>query len=101
MIVGALLLVSARAMRKARTDVARRLPPRQAVNRLVTAKACALGGAALVGAYLGYALAWVGSGSEVAGEEMLLGVLTAVAAAFLGAGGLVLERACRTDPEDS
>jgi high-affinity Fe2+/Pb2+ permease len=100
-IVGALLLVAARAMRKARTDVSRRLPPRQAVNRLVTAKACALGGAALTGAYLGYALAWLGSGSEVAASEMLRGALTALAAAFLCAGGLILERACRTGHEDS
>jgi hypothetical protein len=100
-IVGALLLVAALAMRKGRTDAARRLPPRQAVNRLVTAKACALGGAALVGVYLGYALAWLGSGSEVAGEEMARGGLTALAAAFLGVGGLILERACRTGPEDS
>jgi hypothetical protein len=77
------------------------LPPHQAVNRLVLAKACALAGAFVAGGYLGYALAWVGVRAELGGERILHGALAGLAGGLLAAAGLLLERACRVRPDGS
>ena len=71
------------------------LEPHQAVNRLVLGRAAALVGALVAGGYAGYALSWVGSDAELAGERMLRSALAAVAGGLVVVGGLILERACR------
>ncbi len=75
------------------------LPPHQAVNRLVLAKACALAGAFVTGGYLGYALAWVGVRAELADERILHCAVAGLAGGLLTAAALSLERACRVRGE--
>ena len=55
-----------------------RLEPHQAVNRLVLGRASALVGALVAGGYAGYAVSWVGSEAELAGQRMLRSALAAV-----------------------
>ena len=77
------------------------LEPHHAVNRLVLAKACTLGGALVAGAYAGYAISWVGlTEALLARERMLHAALAALAGAALVVGALLLERACRTRRDD-
>jgi hypothetical protein len=76
------------------------LPPHQAVNRLVLAKACALAGAFVGGGYLGYALSWVGARAELAGERLAHSGLAGAAGLVLMGAGLLLERACKVRPDD-
>lgn len=77
--------------------------PHRAVNRLVLAKACALVGAVLAGAYAGHALSWVGLGAETADTRILRAAVAAVAGAVVVVASLLLERACRvrSDPPDA
>jgi hypothetical protein len=78
-----------------------RLPPHQAVNRLVLAKSCALAGALVAGGYFGYALSWVGvTEGELAGQRLMRSVLAGVAGVLIVAGSLALERACRVSRSD-
>jgi Protein of unknown function (DUF3180) len=90
-----ILLAVARVTYVAVHQRRQRLLPHQAVNRLVLAKACAITGAAVAGGYLGYALAWVGAGAELARERIVLSLVAALGAALTTAGALMLERACR------
>jgi MFS family permease len=77
------------------------LEPHHAVNRLVLAKACTLGGALVAGAYAGYAISWVGlTEAMLARERMLHAALAALAGVALVVGALLLERACRTRRDD-
>lgn len=80
-----------------------RLEPHQAVNRLVLGRAAALVGALVAGGYAGYAVSWLGSEAELAGERLLRSTLAALAGVLVVVGGLVLERACRVrkDPPES
>ena len=79
-----------------------RLPPHQAVNRLVLAKACALAGAVVAGGYLGYALSWLGvSESDLADERIVRSAVAGVAGLLIVAASLALERACRVRDEGS
>ena len=71
------------------------LEPHQAVNRLVLGRASALVGALVAGGYAGYAVSWLGSDAELAGERMLRSALAALASCLVVVGGLFLERACR------
>ena len=73
----------------------RRLLPHQAVNRLVLARACAYVGVLVAGGYLGYALSWLGSGSELADERILRSAVAAVGGLATVVTALLLERACR------
>jgi len=98
--VGALLLLDARSMRRHRDQPNRGLTPSQAVNRLAMAKASAIGGMFLAAAYVGHAVSWVGSGSELTAERIVRALLAALGAAVVVIGGLVLERACRADFDD-
>lgn len=78
-----------------------RLPPHQAVNRLVLAKACALAGALVAGGYFGYALSWVGlTEGALAQQRLTRSVLAGVAGVLIVAGSLALERACRVNRTD-
>ncbi len=77
-----------------------RLEPHRAVNRLVLAKACALAGSLIAGAYLGYALSWVGLTAVLAGQRVVHSLLAGAAAVLLVVGSLLLERACRVGKDD-
>ena len=61
-------------------DRARRLEPHRAVNRLAFGRAAAYVASVLGGAYAGYALSWVDSRAELAGDRVLWSGLAAVAA---------------------
>lgn len=74
-----------------------RLEPQRAVNRLVLARSCALGGALVAAAYVGYAIGWLGDESRYADRFLLRALVAAAAAAGVSVASLVLERACRTD----
>lgn len=76
-----------------------RLEPHQAVNRFVLARACALVGAAVAGGYAGYAVSWLGDGSEMAGQRLATSVLAAVGGVAVVISALLLERACRVPPD--
>jgi len=78
-----------------------RLEPHHAVNRLVLAKACALAGAMVAGAYFGYALSWLGNtDSDLAKLRLTQSVLAGLAGVVVVAGALLLERACRVSRRD-
>ena len=55
-----------------------RLEPQRAVNRLVLARASALVGALVAGAYLGYAISWIGADADLAGQRAWRSVAAAV-----------------------
>ena len=80
-----------------------RLEPHQAVNRLVLARACALVGALVAGGYVGYALSWVGIGTELADQRLWRSLIAGAAGVAIVVTALLLERACRvrSDPEDA
>lgn len=78
-----------------------RLQVHQAVNRLVLARACALGGALIGAGYVGYAVSWLGDQSQYADRWILRSVVAAGGAACVTLASLVLERACRTDAGQS
>ena len=71
------------------------LEPHRAVNRLVLGRASALVGALVAGGYAGYALSWIGSEAELAGQRMIRSALAAACGVLIVVGGLLLERACR------
>lgn len=74
-----------------------RLELHQAMNRLVLARACALGGTLIAAGYVGYAVSWLGDGSQYADRWMLRAAVAALGGAGVALASLVLERACRTD----
>ena len=76
------------------------LEPQRAVNRLVLARACALGGALVAGGYVGYAVSWLDDASQRADQWILRAVVAALGAGVVTVASLVLERACRTDGGD-
>jgi len=81
-----------------------RMEPHRAVNLLVLAKASAFSGAAVAGAYLGFALSFAGEWDAALPRERVIRSLAACLAALaLTVGGLLLERACRVpgDPDDT
>lgn len=99
-LVAAMLGYVARATHTAVHEQRRRLPPHEAVNRLVLGKACAIVGALVAGGYLGYAFTWVGLRAELAGERITLSLLAAGGALLTMGAALLLERACRVRGED-
>jgi hypothetical protein len=74
-----------------------RLEPHQAVNRLVLARACALGGTVIAAGYVGYAVSWLGDASQYADRWILRAAVAALGALGVTLASLVLERACRAD----
>lgn len=74
-----------------------RLEPHQAVNRLVLARACAIGGTLVAAGYTGYAVSWLGDASQLADRWVLRSMVAAAGAAGVMLASLVLERACRAD----
>ena len=77
-----------------------RLDPRQAVNRLVVARASALVGALLAGGYAGYALSWLGSEAALASQRVFRSGLGALAGVLVVTSAIALERACRVRKDE-
>jgi Protein of unknown function (DUF3180) len=71
------------------------LEPHRAVNRLALGRAAALVGAFVAGGYLGYAVSWIGSEAELAGQRIVRALVAALCGVLIVVGGLLLERACR------
>jgi hypothetical protein len=100
-LVAAILFGTAWSTRRTIAQHPGRLSPHQAVNRLVLARACAYVGALAGGAYLGYAVSWLGvDSSELAGQRAFRSACAGVAGILIVVGGVLLERACRVPPED-
>lgn len=76
------------------------LDPQRAVNRLVLARACALGGALVAAGYAGYAVSWLGDESQRADQWITRALVAALGAGVVMLASLVLERACRADRDD-
>ena len=74
-----------------------RLEPQQAVNRLVLARACALGGTLITAGYVGYAVSWLGDASLYADRWIARSVVAALGGFAVTLASLALERACRAD----
>ena len=77
-----------------------RLELHQAMNRLVLARACALGGALIAAGYVGYAVSWLGDASQFADRWIVRSVVAALGGAGVTLASLALERACRADRGD-
>ena len=77
-----------------------RLEPQQAVNRLVLARACALGGTLIAAGYVGSAVSWLGDASQFADRWIVRSVVAALGGAGVTLASLALERACRADRGD-
>jgi nicotinamide riboside transporter PnuC len=77
-----------------------RLDPQRAVNRLVLARACALGGALVAAGYVGYAVSWLGDQSQLADRWILISLVAAAGGVGVTLASLVLERACRTGGDE-
>jgi hypothetical protein len=100
-LVAAILFGTAWSTRRTIAQQPARLSPHQAVNRLVLARACAYVGALAGGAYIGYAVSWLGvDSSELAGERAFRSACAGVAGIQIVVGGVLLERACRVPPQD-
>jgi hypothetical protein len=80
-----------------------RLEPQRAVNRLVLARASALVGALVGGAYLGYAVSWLGVDTELATQRFWRSAVAAAGGVAIAVTAVLLERACRvrSDPDES
>lgn len=68
------------------------------VNRLVLARASMLVGALVAGAYLGYALTWLGSHPDLVAERVGRALLASLGGLVILVSGKLLERACRVPP---
>ncbi|MFC7362777.1 DUF3180 domain-containing protein [Nocardioides astragali] len=77
-----------------------RLEVQQAVNRLVLARACALAGSLVAAGYVGYAVGWLGDGSQYADRWILRALVAAAGACGVALASLALERACRADGDE-
>jgi len=94
-LVAGILAVTARATWRIMQDRPRSLSPQQAVNRLVLARACAYVGILVSGAYLGYALSWVGVSAELAEQRVVRSLIAGLGGVSVVVTALLLERACR------
>ncbi|OYO16163.1 hypothetical protein CGZ94_05465 [Enemella evansiae] len=79
-----------------------RIEPERAVTFLAFGKASGIGGAAIAGGYLVFALLAIGHlDAEGPQQRLVRGLVAAVAGVAIGAAGLWLERACRVpDPPE-
>jgi lysylphosphatidylglycerol synthetase-like protein (DUF2156 family) len=101
LLVAAILGLSAWTTHRAVQVHHQRLAPHQAVNRLVLARACALVGALVAGAYAGYAVSWLGLEAELAGQRSVRAAVAALAGLAICVTALLLERACRVRDDDA
>lgn len=93
--VAAVLATTARATRRAMRGERERPDAQRMVNRFVLARACALVGAVVAGIYLGFALSWIGNGSDLAAQRILRAAAAAAGAVAMTTAAVLLERACR------
>lgn len=101
-LVAAIMVAVAWSTHRAVQVHRRHLPPHQAVNRLVLAKACVLAGAVIAGGYLGYSLSWLGlAEGDLAQQRMIRSFLAGIAGVAIVAGSIALERACRVSRDDN
>jgi hypothetical protein len=100
LLVGVILLATARATHQALQVRRERLEPHRAVNRLVLARSCVVVGGLVAGGYAGYAVSWLGVPGELADDRILRSLLSAAAGGVIVVGALLLERACRVRPDD-
>jgi Protein of unknown function (DUF3180) len=101
LLVAAILIATAWSTRRTIALHPARLSPHQAVNRLVLARACAYVGALAAGAYIGYAVSWLGvESSELAGQRAFRSACAGLAGILIVVGGVLLERACRVPRSD-
>ena len=100
LLIGVILLATARATHRALQVHRQWLEPSRAVNRLVLARTCVVVGGLVAGGYAGYAVSWLGVPGELADERILRSLLSAAAGAVIVAGALLLERACRVRSDD-
>jgi hypothetical protein len=98
-LVAAILAGTARSTRRSVQQSHGQLSPHHAVNRLVLARACAYVGCLMAGAYFGYAVSWLGVGSDLASQRAIRSSIAGVAGILVVVAGLLLERACRVPPE--
>ncbi|NNG20831.1 DUF3180 domain-containing protein [Naumannella sp. ID2617S] len=79
-----------------------RIEPQRAVTFLAFGKASAVGGAAIAGGYLAFALLALGHlEAEAPQQRLVRGLVAAVAGVGIAVAGLALERACRVpDPPE-
>ena len=77
-----------------------RLEPHRAVNRFVIARACSYVGALAAGAYVGYAVSWLGVHAELADQRILRSAVAALGGVCVVITALLLERACRVRSDD-
>lgn len=79
----------------------RRIDPLRATRVLALARASAVAGAAMAGAYAAIALLTAPTAyAEPRAERLLLALLAVLAAAALSVTGVVVERWCRVPPDD-
>ena len=101
--LAAVLLGTAWSTWRALHRLQRYIEPNRAVNLLVLAKASALVGALVAGAYLGFGAQFLDSlDIELPRERAIRSGLAAVASLLMMVGGLLLERALRIpgEPEE-
>ncbi len=98
--VAAILVVATVGTRRAQRGVRPRPDPQHMVNRFVLARATAMVGAVVAGAYAGYAVSWLGLEAELASQRALRSAAAAVSASLMVAAALLLERACRVRSDD-
>ena len=76
------------------------MPAQRAVNLLVLGKACARVGAAVFGAYGGFALGYLGASLAVPASQLVWVGLSGLAGVLLALAGLALEWVCRISTPD-
>lgn len=96
----AVLAALARSTRRALRGERERPGPMHMVNRFVLGRACALVGAVVTGLYAGYALSWLGQGTEFGSDRVVRSAASALAAAAMTVAAVFLERACRVPSDD-
>jgi hypothetical protein len=99
-LVAAILGGTAWSTRRSVQQARVRLSADHAVNRLVLARACAYVGCLVAGGYVGYAISWLGDGSDLAAQRAVRSAVAGLAGVLVVVAGLMLERACRVPPED-
>jgi hypothetical protein len=87
---------------RSRSGRNRRLSARVAVNRFVMGRAAAVVASLMTGAYLGFALSWWRSTSELAERRIGNALVTSATSLLVVFAALALERACRVPkpPQD-
>lgn len=100
LVAASIVLVLANSTYRTLHRERRRMDAHRAVRFLLLAKASALVGAIVAGAYLGFAVNFVNQlDVHLPQERVIRSVCAAIAATVLAVGGLLLERACRI-PKD-